>query len=99
MRLMIYMMQFLTSILFPGNSRIDSLEKEIKSLREELDKVTSENEIFKKTVDDFAMCIDQLATTVSFTVNHIASSTSKDPVDDALDSIWSKDDDGPGYLN
>ena len=95
---MIYMMQFLTSILFPGSSRVKDLEQQVEELRSNVETLTHENELLKKTAEDLALCIDQLATTVAMTISHV-SAGQRDPVDEALDSLWSKDDDGPGYLN
>ena len=86
MKLITYMMQYLTSIPSQKNSeeenKIKDLEKRIEAL--------------EANVSDLAYCIQQIAGTITTIVT--PPTQSSNPVDDYLDSL-SKDDDDTGYLH
>ena len=93
MKLITYMMQYLTSILSTETSketesskRIDALEKRIKDL--------------EQNIQELAFCIQQMAATVGTLITHTAKQTdSVSSADDYLDSLLKDDDDGSGYLH
>jgi len=94
-------MQYLISIPFPGifkkktldtRSRIDFLEEEVSLLREKIESQDAD-------IEECAICINQLATTLTTVVTSLSTSQSRDPMDEILDNFLKNDDPGGGYLN
>ena len=91
MRLITYMMQYLTSILFPPRreskkSNVD--EQRIKEIEKKI-------EVMESHIGELAFCIQQVAASIA---GIAAQSTSSDSLDDFLKTAGS-DDDGSGYLH
>ena len=94
---MTYMTRYLTSILSLTSSRNSADREKIIQLKKDVEGLKQETEELRRLTDEIALCIQQLAASMSTFI--LQSTTQKDPIDEALDSLWKKDDDGNGYLN
>ena len=75
-----------------SSSDIDFLEREIVRLNEKLEK-------HEAAIDECAMCINQLASTLTTIVSSLSATQTRDPMDEILDNFMKNDDPGTGYLN
>ena len=92
MKLITYMMQYLTSILSPGTSKSQDYES-LEARIEDLERRTANVEA---SLSEIALCIQQLAGSLASVITQVSSR--KDPLDDLLSGPGS-DDDGSGYLH
>ena len=94
MKLITYMMQYLTSILSLGSSSKPTSKSDLEKRIEELE---SRIETHEASINEMAFCIQQIASSISTIMNH-ATSQARDPLDELLEKSGT-DDDGSGYLH
>ena len=95
------MMQYLTSIPFLGIFKKKSKESraDINFLKNEIVQLKKKIEKQESAIDECAICINQLASTLTTIVTNLSATQSRDPMDEILDNFMKNDDPGTGYLN
>ena len=95
-------MRFLKSIRLGSSSKRTATK--IKNLEKQVSELRAENEKLNAAVEEIVVCLNQVTATTAALVTQLTmvsrfSNSSEDAVDEMLDSLWKKDDDGSGYLN
>lgn len=100
MKLITYMMHYLTSILSLETDKDHDKEDTEKTLEVTVKTLEDRVQTLENNVNEIAFCIQQIAATIQALVSQqIQTSQRETSIEDYLENIKKDDDDGPGYLH